>query len=258
MNDLRVTLVQTDLFWENPEANLASLEEKLWPLAGHTDLIVLPEMFNTGFSLHPERLAEVPNLHTTRWMKRMAQHTNALLIGSLMIRDQGHHHNRLLWVQPDGHIAHYDKKHLFIGAEQQRFVPGQQRLTAHWRGWNICPLICYDLRFPVWSRNTPPYYDLLLYIASWPQSRRTAWQTLLPARAVENASYCIGLNRVGQSPDEIFDGYSSICDFKGHVLYQQPDKEDIHTHTLAAAPLQAYRQKFPVLSQADPFTLHQP
>ena len=190
--ELQVTLVQTSVHWHSIEANLAMLEEKIWQLEGPTDLIVLPEMFTTGFTNETTSLAEPMNSRTFRWMKQMATQTQALLIGSYIVREQNDFYNRLLWMEPGGQFTYYDKRHLFrMSDEHSVFTSGSERLVKRWKGWRICPLICYDLRFPVWSRNVTSdtgelSYDLLIYVANWPATRRQAWYTLLQARAIEN------------------------------------------------------------------------
>ena len=261
---LRITLVQTPIHWHSIEANLAMLEEKIWQLEGPTDIIVFPEMFTTGFTNEAASLAEPMNSRTFRWMKQMAQQTQALLIGSYIVREQHHFYNRLLWMEPDGSFAHYDKKHLFrMSDEHTIFSPGPERLIKSWKGWHICPLICYDLRFPVWSRNINTdtgelSYDLLLYVANWPAARRLAWSTLLQARAIENLSYVVGVNRIGEDGNQVkYDGHSAVFDFEGKTLFNAEDAETLTTCTLAKEELVAFREKFPAYRDADLFLLQQ-
>src|SRR5690606_10220796 len=200
VKNLKVALFQTDLYWQDRAANLANLEEKIWSLKNPVDLVVLPEMFSTGFTMNSREMAEPMNFTTTRWMKHMAAQTGAVITGSVIINDSGKYFNRLLWVTPEGGVSHYDKKHLFrLANEDAHFDMGKEKIIVDLKGWKILPLICYDLRFPVWSRNRANssgegLYDLVFYIASWPASRIAAWDILLQARAIENLSYTIGVN----------------------------------------------------------------
>jgi omega-amidase len=261
MSNLKVTAVQTDLHWENPEANRAMLEEKLAGI-GTTDVIVLPEMFTTGFTMHTT-LAEPMNFHTTKWMKNMAGKTDALILGSVIIKEGNNFFNRLIWMQPDGVCKTYDKRHLFrMGDEHTFFSGGSNRLIAEWRGWKICPLVCYDLRFPVWSRNQfnnqtqSLDYDLLVYVANWPAIRSQHWQTLLKARAIENQSYVVGVNRVGADGKGIlYDGHSAIINPKGETLMESIGEESTQTLELNQQELLDWRKKFPAYFDADAFEI---
>ncbi|MEM1135288.1 MAG: amidohydrolase [Bacteroidota bacterium] len=257
MQDLSITLIQTTIYWENVQANLSHLEEKIWELQDNTDIIILPEMFNTGFSMNAEKLAEPMNLTTTKWMKQMAAQTRACLCGSIIVKEYGKFFNRLLWVQPDGKYFFYDKRHLFrMAKEHQIFSAGINRLVVEWKGWKICPLVCYDLRFPVWSRNRNNEYDLLIYVANWPAARESAWNTLLPARAVENLCYTIGLNRCGEDGLNIpYQGDSRIDDYLGKNLLQMGKEENMTTSILSLEKLARYREKFPAQHDADQFEL---
>ncbi len=264
MNDyhLRVTLLQTHLYWHNIEANLAMLEEKIWQIGEETDLIILPEMFNTGFTNSAAAFAEPMNSKTFRWMKQQAMQTQAVIIGSYIVKENGRYYNRLLWMEPDGSFAFYDKKHLFRMAEEDKiFAPGKEILIREWKGWRICPMVCYDLRFPVWSRNrldenNELIYDLLIYVANWPAVRSAAWTTLLKARAIENLSYVAGVNRVGEDGNGIvYEGHSALADFKGELLFPQTNQEAIITWTLSKSDLQSFRHKFPAYLDADSFLL---
>ena len=262
--DLRVTLVQTAIHWHSIEANLAMLEEKLWQLDSPTDLIILPEMFNTGFTNEATTLAEPMNSRTFRWMKQMAEQTQAVLLGSYIVREQSRFYNRLLWMEPDGGFAHYDKRHLFrMSDEHTVFSPGDDRLIRLWKGWRICPLICYDLRFPVWSRNVMTdgndvSYDLLVYVANWPAIRSQTWLTLLQARATENVSYVAGVNRIGEDGNQVnYDGRSAVIDFRGEMLFDAADAEEVTTQTLLGEELRRFREKFPVHQDADRFSLEE-
>ncbi|HEX8040391.1 MAG TPA: nitrilase-related carbon-nitrogen hydrolase, partial [Chryseosolibacter sp.] len=205
MQDLKVTLIQSDLHWEDIEANLAMFEEKVWQIGNTTDVIVLPEMFTTGFTMAAQKLAEHMNMRTFKWMKQMADQTGALMLGSYIVRVHDKYFNRLLWMEPGGNFKTYDKRHLFrMAGENKVYSPGESLLIGTWKGWRICPLVCYDLRFPVWSRNRWDArnhrlnYDLLVYVANWPTTRIGAWDILLRARAIENLSYAVGVNRIGQ------------------------------------------------------------
>lgn len=261
MQDLAITIVQSTLYWQDAEANLAMFEEKIWQVKEHTDIIVLPEMFNTGFTMATKACAEHSNGRTFRWMKQMAAQTGAVVIGSFIVNDQGAFYNRLFWVEPDGTFAYYDKRHLFRMAEEHHhFNAGNTMLIRKWKGWNICPMICYDLRFPVWSRNYliegRPAYDMLIYIANWPDSRISAWENLLKARAIENLSYVVGVNRVGKDGNQIlYSGSSAFIGPKGEVLWEQKEKEAIKTITLEASSLISFREKFPALLDADRFKI---
>ncbi|MEZ0538502.1 amidohydrolase [Fibrella arboris] len=260
---MNITLLQTDLHWQDPVANRAMLEEKLFTLPEPTDLIVLPEMFTTGFTMDARAVAEPMNLTTFKWLKQMAAQTNAVVTGSYVVQENGGptgraFYNRLIWMEPDGQFATYDKRHLFrMAGEDKTYSAGTLRLVREWRGWRICPLICYDLRFPVWSRNrqiAPDQldYDLLLYVANWPAPRQQPWDTLLQARAIENLSYVAGVNRVGTDGNgHPYRGGSALIDFKGDVLFRHYDSEAIHQQTLSLDDLQAFRAKFPAYLDAD-------
>ncbi|MGM9510575.1 amidohydrolase [Larkinella sp. GY13] len=254
---LHLTLLQTSLHWENPTANRAMLEEKIFALPEKTDLIVLPEMFTTGFSMNAKALAEPMNLTTFRWLKQMAAQTDAVVTGSYIVQEQGLFYNRLIWMEPDGSFDVYDKRHLFrMAGEELTYAGGTKRLVKSWRGWNICPLICYDLRFPVWSRNAGLEYDLLIYVANWPAARSTAWNALLQARAIENLAYVAGVNRVGEDGNgHAYAGDSSLIDPKGEVLFRQNQTETVFQTTLSLDELSAYRERFPANRDADDFRI---
>jgi omega-amidase len=267
MENLKVTLIQSSLHWEDPIANMAMFEEKIWQLKGATDLIVLPEMFTTGFSMNAAGLAEHMNMSTFKWMKQQAAQTGAVITGSYIVKDKQKYYNRLLWMRPDGSYAVYDKRHLFRMAEEQHtYAAGSIRIITELKGWRICPLICYDLRFPVWSRNcsvdsenysAEPVYDCLLYIANWPAARSFAWSTLLQARAIENISYVIGVNRVGtDGKGHAYSGDSALISPKGERLFYQAADEIMQTVTLDAEELTAFRRKFPAYLDADKFSLN--
>ena len=257
MQDLRITLIQTDLYWENTIANLAMLEEKIHTLESPTDLIVLPEMFNSGFSQNVKETAEPMNLTTHRWMKQMAAQTDAVVTGSFAVKEGDKFVNRLLWVEPDGTTAFYDKRHLYrMGFENEHFTVGSEKLIRNWRGWNICPLICYGLRFPIWSRNVNLEYDLLFYVASWPSQRNYVWNTLLAARALENLSYVAGVNRIGVDGNDIEHvGSTALYDFKGMPQNPPNSEESILQFTLSKSELNRFREKFPAHLDADEFEI---
>lgn len=263
MRDLRVTLLQSDLYWEEIDANLAAFEEKIWQIGQSTDVIVLPEMFTTGFTMNVESLGEMMNMRTFKWMRQMADQTGALILGSFISKVHDRYFNRLLWMEPGGNYKTYDKRHLFrMAGEHKIFSSGESLLVGEWRGWRICPLICYDLRFPVWSRNTYDLlakrlnYDLLIYVANWPTARVEAWSSLLKARAIENLSYVVGVNRVGTDGNGIeYNGSSAIISPKGEVIFSSEGVEAIKTIELNAHSLQAFRDKFPAFYDADEFSI---
>ncbi len=261
MKDLHITLIQSVQHWHNPEANRRHFAGKI-ALAGTTDIIALPEMFTTGFTMQTEYAEDWSggDCESLAWMKDHAASAGAHLCGSIAVREGGSCYNRLLWVQPDGHWYTYDKRHLFsMAGEHEKYRPGQSLLVTEVAGWRIRPLICYDLRFPVWSRNHwsegRAAYDVLLYIANWPVPRIAAWKTLLHARAIENACYAAGLNRVGTDGNGMeYSGDSLVCDFRGNTLLHSQQDELMQT-VLVAHTLEEYRSKFPGLRDADPFQL---
>ncbi len=261
MKDLTVSMVQLNLHWHDPAANLELLDVLLASALsgpGRTDLIILPEMFTTGFSLDAATQAEDFPGSTLAWLQARAAQYDAVITGSILSRADGHYYNRLLWVRPDGTFSYYDKRHLFrLAGEQEVFTAGTAPLLEEWRGWRIRPLICYDLRFPVWSRNDPAQpYDLLLYVANWPEVRATAWQVLLRARAIENSAYTAGVNRVGTDENGlVYNGQSALLDMRGEYLAQAGNMQDVLSHTLRAAPLREFRQHNPFLLDADKFVL---
>lgn len=259
MSTLSVTVIQTPLFWEDKKANLQMLEKKIESVS-NTEIIVLPEMFSTGFSMQPESLAETMDGDTMQWMKQIAAKRRVILTGSIIISENGHYYNRLIWMLPNGTFGFYDKRHLFsFAGEDKRYTPGNKRLIASVKGWKINPQVCYDLRFPVWARQSPhdePEYDLLIYVANWPQRRNLAWKTLLQARAIENQCYVVGVNRIGNDADSIYhSGDSMIIDPLGNLLYHKEEIADIHTATLDKKVLEEIRQKFPFWKDGDHFLL---
>jgi len=263
MQDLKFTLIQSELHWEDAEANLSMFEEKIWQIGGSTDVIVLPEMFTTGFTMAAHKMAEHMNMRTFKWMKNMADQTGALILGSYIVTVHDRFYNRLLWMEPGGNFKTYDKRHLFRMANEHKiYSSGESLLVASWKGWRICPLICYDLRFPVWSRNRweatlkRPSYDVAVYVANWPTARIDAWDTLLKARALENLSYIVGVNRVGQDGNGIeYNGHSAVISPKGEVIFSNEGVEAIRTLELSANSLSAFRDRFPAYLDADDFTI---
>ncbi len=253
---LTISIIQTNLFWENTVANLAMFEEKI-EVIGQTDLIVLPEMFSTGFTMQPEKVSEPMNFTTFKWMKMMAEKTGAIITGSCVIKENDNYYNRLIWMQPDGNYDCYDKKHLFrMGGEDAIYKAGTSKIIKEVKGFKICPLICYDLRFPVWARNINLEYDVLIYVANWPAVRRNVWNTLLQARAIENQCYVVGTNIVGTDGNGLnYCGDSVIVDFKGTPLETKYNEEAIITQTIDKAALVDFRAKFPAYLDADSFTL---
>ena len=251
MNDLTVTLLQSDLTWQDRAANLARFDAQLDRLTDPTDLIILPEMFTTGFSMDPVALAEPVGGPTYAWMADRAARTGAVVTGSLIVTDHGRYYNRLVWMRPDGTHAAYDKHHLFTPAgEADHYAAGTARLIVELRGWRVCPLICYDLRFPVWSRNSAAAaYDLLVYVASWPDRRAHHWRALLTARAIENQCYVAAVNRVGQDANgHQYRGDCGVIDPGAERPVWLPEgKSGILTEVLAGKALLDYRRKLPFL-----------
>ncbi len=259
---MHISAVQSNLVWEDIDANLNAFERKINAIHSSPDLIILPEMFSTGFSMNPGPLAENPDGKTTRWMKGMAEKSNAVITGTLIILEKGRFFNRLLWMQPDGNCFSYDKKHLFsIVGENKIYTAGNSKLIVGLKGWKICPLICYDLRFPVWCRNKFKdgnyEYDLLIFVANWPQIRSHPWKTLLAARAMENLSFVAGVNRVGEDGNKIpHSGDTQVIDPTGKVLCQNESPEEFTCHvTLEAEALKKIRRNFSVGPDWDHFTI---
>jgi predicted amidohydrolase len=256
MPALKVTIVQADLHWHHAVRNRDSFAEKIRNIGERTDLIVLPEMFTTGFSMDAPALAEAPDGESVRWMREQAAATGTAICGSLIIVDDGRYYNRFFCIQPDGETVHYDKRHLFrLADEQHHYADGRELATFEIGGFRIRPMICYDLRFPVWSRNRGDY-DLLLYVANWPSARHHAWQTLLRARAIENLSYVAGVNRVGVDGNDLpYAGGSAIIDYLGHDLADLGDSPGVATASLDLDGLGAFRERFAFHKDADDFTL---
>ncbi|MFC2124438.1 amidohydrolase [Bacteroidota bacterium] len=262
MHDLSVSFIQSDIHWQDHGANLAMFEEKIWQITQSVDLIILPEMFNTGFSMNVEHSAEPVNGRSFKWLRQMSAQTGSVVTGSLIIKEGGRFYNRLVWMNPDGTYSHYDKRHLFRMAEEDRyFSHGNNRIIMNLKGWKICPLICYDLRFPVWSRNRinddhELEYDLLLYLANWPASRTEVWTTLLKARAIENLCYVIGVSRIGIDGNNTdYNGHSNLIDFKGRERLSWGNVEESKILTLNYQELINFRHKFPAHYDSDSFKI---
>ncbi|MGB6605773.1 MAG: amidohydrolase [Steroidobacteraceae bacterium] len=258
MSDFSVTLVQQPLVWHDPAANRAYFARLLEPFAGRTDLIVLPETFTTGFSMDVERCGEPAAGETCDWLLERAARLDAAVTASVITAAAGGFYNRLLWATPDGELRHYDKRHLFrMGREHEHFTPGSSAVILKWRGFSICPLVCYDLRFPVFSRRRPELdYELLVYVANWPAARGYAWTQLLRARAIENQAYVAGVNRVGPDGAGVdYAGGSAALDYLGQPLAELGAERALATVTLDVARLRAFREKFPAHLDADRFTL---
>lgn len=264
MQDLTITLVQSDLYWEDRTLNLEMFGSKVRSIREPTELILLPEMFTTGFSMRPEALAEDMDGSGFQWMRRMAAERKVILAGSLMIREEDRFVNRLVWMLPDGQYGYYDKRHCFgLAGERKHFTPGNRRLIASVNGWRVNLCICYDLRFPVWSRQSQspgadrPEYDLLVYVANWPEVRIHAWRSLLVARAIENQCYVAGVNRVGLDGNGlVHEGHSMVVDPLGKVLREEVGQEALMTLRLDRGHLEDVRKKLPFWRDADAFTLH--
>ena len=262
MQALSVTLIQTALFWEDKKRNLAILDDKIMRITEKTNLVILPEMFSTGFSMRPAVLAETMEGETVEWMKKISNAKKIILTGSIIVEENGHYFNRLIWMLPNGNYGFYDKRHLFAYAgEDQHYTAGNKRLITSVNGWKINLQICYDLRFPIWARqqsNESPEYDLLIYVANWPERRNHAWKTLLTARAIENQSYVIGVNRVGEDGNRInHSGDSMLIDPLGNILFSKQQEEVIHSFELSKDSLNETRKKFPFWKDADQFNIFQ-
>lgn len=248
---MKVTLLQRDIVWANPHENTKRIDQTLQGV-GETDLIVLPEMFSTGFVTEPEGLAETNPPVSLEWMKATARNHDCAVAGSIAVEDGGHFYNRFYFVRPDGSADHYDKRHLFTyGGEQRHFTPGRQRVVVNWRGVRILLQVCYDLRFPTFSRNQSDY-DLALYVASWPTSRLHAWSTLLHARAIENQCFVAGVDRTGDDPACSYSGGTMLIDPYGNTLAEaEYNREDVISADIDMEALRDFRERFPVLNDRD-------
>lgn len=253
---LKVTIIQSDLVWEDIDANLKNFSEKIYSLKDNPDLIILPEMFATGFSMQPQKFSSFQDKVIER-MHEFSVKKDAVVTGTLITEKSGKYYNTLIWMTPDGTCETYNKRHLFsFVGEHLHYSNGKKDLITELKGWQIKPLICYDLRFPVWSRNKNNY-DLLIYVAAWPERRNDAWRTLLKARAIENQAYVVGVNRIGYDGNKVcHSGDSAVYDFKGNKISKtKPYKESIETLTLNLDELNDFRQKFPAWKDADDFTI---
>ncbi|MCX8211198.1 MAG: amidohydrolase [Lewinella sp.] len=258
MTDLSITLLQTKIAWQSPKANLAHYTDLINRIGQPTDLIILPEMFTTGFTMDAANNAETMDGPAVKWLTEQAGKTGAAVTGSLIIEEDGKYYNRLIWMKPDGHYHTYNKRHLFaMAGEHEHYEAGTERLIVRHKGWRICPLICYDLRFPVWARNDGAY-DLLIYTANWPEKRAYDWNTLLKARAIENQCYTIGVNRVGEDANGfVYNGDSCVID-PGWLctLFHVEKVEAVHTEILSAEHLEEVRQRLPFLMDRDNFEVN--
>lgn len=261
MSSLTLTIIQTDIFWQNKTANLESLARKIDAIEERTEIVILPEMFTTGFTMQPALFAETMEGETVAWMKEISARNKIILTGSIIIKEQDLYYNRLIWMLPNGQFGYYNKRHLFAYAEEDKhYAAGNKRLIASVKGWKINLQICYDLRFPVWSRQQPDdtgqEYDLLINVASWPERRSHAWKTLLCARAIENQCYAVGVNRVGKDGKNInHSGNSILIDPLGQVLYHKNEEEDVCTITIQKEDLDKVRAQFPFYKDADNFSI---
>lgn len=254
--NMKVALVQSDLVWENPEANLQAFEQQLNSIEADTELIVLPEMFTTGFTMHPEAVAETMSGSAVTWLKQKAVEKQCAITGSVVITENRNYYNRLIFAFPDGSLAHYDKRHLFtLAGEHKKYTAGKEKLIVDYKGWKICLLVCYDLRFPVFARNTENY-DLLVYVANFPERRIAAWDILLPARAVENMSYTIGVNRIGKDENQnSYVGHSQVLDALGNHLLPPQTQKGIFYAVLDKHAQSELREKLAFLNDRDLFTI---
>lgn len=253
---MKISLVQTSLVWENATANRANFEKLINSITEVTDIILLPEMFSTGFTMEPKTVAEKMDGETVQWMKAMAAAKECAVTGSIVIEENGNYYNRFLFVLPNGETETYDKRHLFsLAGESKAYTAGADRLIVDYRGWKICPLVCYDLRFPVFSRNTEDF-DLLLYAANWPQPRILAWDTLLKARAIENMCYVAGVSRIGQDNNgHNYPGHSQVVNYLGANVIEPSENEGVFTVALDKESMLETRKKFDFLSDRDSFSL---
>lgn len=267
MSSLTITLIQTKLYWEDKKANLEMLRQKIDSIKEKTEVIILPEMFTTGFSMKPELFAEKMDGETVSWMKKIAAQKKVIITGSAMIEvpsanaQEGKYFNRLIWMLPTGEYGVYDKRHLFAFADENaHYSAGNKKLIASVKGWKINLQVCYDLRFPVWARQPPGdlenQYDLLINVANWPEKRSVAWKTLLRARAIENQCFIIGVNRVGDDGNKLsYNGGSTIIDPLGEIIYEKNSEEDIFTYTLEKERISDCRSCFPFWKDADNFLI---
>ncbi|NNE31521.1 MAG: amidohydrolase [Winogradskyella sp.] len=256
-NKLKVAILQTNLVWESPTENRRLLDQKIKGLPQDVDLILLPEMFTSGFTMNANKVAETMNGETIFWLKTQAKSRMAAIAGSLVIQENNRFFNRLVFADPEGKITTYDKRHTFtLAGEHKTYTAGKEKVILDYKGWKICPLVCYDLRFPVWARNTEDY-DLLFYVANWPKMRIAAWDSLLKARAIENMAYCVGVNRVGLDGNEYeYSGHSATYDVIGNRIDTLPKNEEaVEIVTLEKSHIKKYREKLNFLNDRDSFNL---
>ena len=253
MQDLTVTLIQTELFWEDIDANIRLFDEKIDGIVEETDLIILPEMFSTGFTMNAENCAQGMGDSAVSWIIEKSRQKATDIAGSVIIREDGKYYNRLIWAKPGGDVFTYDKEHLFrLAGEEKIYSATHRKITVTLNGWKIRPFICYDLRFPIWTRNIVPLYDLAIFVANWPEKRSAHWRLLLQARAVENQSYVIGVNRVGEDGNGYpHSGDSAVLDPQGHIIFEKRHEACIFTTTLSREKMEKYRKYFPAWMDAD-------
>jgi predicted amidohydrolase len=253
MQNLTITIMQSELAWEDIHSNLGHFDAQINALECPTDLIILPEMFSTGFSMQAESLAEAMDGKAVTWMRQKAAEIKTVITGSVMVRDQDRFYNRLVWTPPAGPVVTYDKKHLFrYAGEEKVYTAGEKRLTVELKGWHIRPFICYDLRFPIWTRNLNQAYDLAIYVANWPARREAHWRALLKARAIENQAYVAAVNRVGKDGNGFeYSGHSAVIDPLGKVLFEKAHEARNKTISLEYSVLSGYRNQFPAWMDAD-------
>lgn len=253
---MKIAFIQSSLEWENPAANRIHFEEYINEIDVPVDLIVLPEMFTSGFTMHPNLVAETMHGETILWMKQLSKEKNAAITASLVITEEGNFYNRLVFVFPSGDLQYYDKRHLFtLAGEDKMYTAGSQKIIIEYLGWKICPLVCYDLRFPVFARNVEDY-DVLLYVANWPETRINAWDILLKARAVENMCYTIGVNRIGVDANNyVYNGHSQVQDFLGRDIIVPQNSDGIFIASLDKKSLLETRQKLGFLNDKDDFEI---
>lgn len=254
--ELNISLVQCDIAWEDPGANYDRIENLILERELKSDIIVLPEMFNTGFTMEPANIVDEEVCHCTLVkMRAWSEKTGAVIAGTMAFPESGRFYNRFVAIFPSGKMVHYDKRHLFrMGDEHKVYSPGHGQLIFELNGWRIAPFICYDLRFPVWSRNVNNNYDIAIYSANWPANRKSVWSTLLKARAIENQCYVAGVNRIGEDPACAYMGGSMLIDYKGNVLSEaSPSEEGLMQQTFDLRSLRRFRDKFPAWMDADPF-----
>lgn len=254
---MKTALIQFDTIWEDKQVNLEYVQNKILNLPEDVDLVVLPEMFTTGFTMNPEMVAEEEQGDTLQIIQKLAKDRQKAITGSWVVKEDNNYYNRLFFVFPDGSYKTYNKRHLFtLAGEEKIYKPGNEKLIVSYKGWNICLLVCYDLRFPVYSRIVDQNYDLLVYVASWPDRRIDAWDALLKARAIENMSYVVAVNRCGIDPNGVeYSGHSQVIDFMGKQIVQPLVNEQIYITVLEKDPLQTARQKFAFLNDADDFEI---